>query len=176
MSLPRLTGPRVVLVPVPQVVARAVVRGTPLDAELAALGLRAAPGYPHDDSPDALRPLAEHGQAGNDGGWLITVDGEVAGDCGWQGGPDADGEVRIGYGLAVPSRRQGIGTEAVAVLCAWTEAQPAVRRLAADVRVGNEASRRLLRRLGFTEWPAEPGWVQCVRGEDQQTIAGRHVC
>jgi RimJ/RimL family protein N-acetyltransferase len=176
MSLPRLTGPRVTLVPVSSALARAVVDGTPAADPLAALGLRAAAGYPHEDSPDAFRPLAEHGEHGDDGGWLIAVDGEVVGDCGWQTGPDADGEVSIGYGLAVPSRRQGIGTEAVAVLCAWTEAQPGVRRLVADVRVGNEASRRLLLRLGFTEAPAEPGWVRCLRGEGQPAIAGRHVC
>jgi RimJ/RimL family protein N-acetyltransferase len=91
----------------------------------------------------------------------------VVGDCGWQGGPDGDGAVRIGYGLAAPSARLGLGTEAVAVLCAWADTQPGVRRLVADVQVGNEGSRRLLRRLGFTESPAEPGWLRCVRGEGQ---------
>ena len=176
MSLPRLTGPRVSLVPVPRTVAQAVVAGGPMDPSLAPLGLRAAPGYPHEDSPDAFRPLAEHGQEGDDGGWLVAVDGAVVGDCGWQGGPDGDGEVRIGYGLAPPSRRLGLGTEAVAVLCAWADTQPGVRRLVADVQVGNEGSRRLLRRLGFTESPAEPGWLRCVRGEGQPPIAGRHVC
>ena len=102
--------------------------------------------------------------------------GEIVGECGWLAGPDEDGEVRIGYGLAVPSRGQGLGTELVGVLCAWTDAQPGVRRVAADVRIGNEASRRLLRRLGFTEVAAEPGWVRCLRGHGQPSIAGRHVC
>jgi len=176
MSLPRLTGPLVALVPVPRALARAVLQGHPLDGPLAALGLRAADGYPHADSADALRPLAEHGVDGDDGGWLVGVDGQAVGDCGWHGGADPDGAVRIRYGIAAPWRRQGVGTEAVAVLCAWADAQPAVRRLVADVQVGNEASRRLLLRLGFTEYAAEPGWVRCVRGEGQPGIVGRHVC
>jgi RimJ/RimL family protein N-acetyltransferase len=54
-----------------------------------------------------------------------------------------------------------------------------VRRLCADVLVGNEASRRLLRRLGFREEPALPPYVRCVRDVGVTAtprIAGRHVC
>ena len=177
MTLPRLAGPRVALVPVPRSVAQAVV--TDAAPDLSGLGLRAGAGWPHADTADALRPLAEHGAEGDDGGWLITVDGEVVGDCGWRGGADSSGDVVLGYGLAKASRRQGIGTEAVALLCAWAEQQPGVRRLVADVHADNEASRRLLRRLGFAEEPAEPGWVRCVRGPElgrSHRIRGRHVC
>lgn len=176
MTLPRLTGPRVALVPVTHALAVAVLASGPLEGPLGALGLTAGDGWPHDDTADALRPLAEHGSEGDDGGWLIVVDGAVVGDCGWRGGASADGEVVLGYGLAEPVRRQGLGTEAVAVLCAWVERQPGVFRLAADVEVANEASRRLLRRLGFTEQPAAPGWVRCLRGQDQPRMRGRHVC
>lgn len=176
MTLPRLTGPRVALVPVPHDLAVAVLEHRPLDGPLAALGLTAGDGWPHDDTTDALRPLAEHGAPGGDGGWLVVVDGAVVGDCGWRGGASADGEVVLGYGLAAPARRQGLGTEVVAVLGAWAEHQPGVRQLAADVEVGNEASRRLLRRLGFTEEPAAPGWVRCLRGPGQPRVRGRHVC
>lgn len=180
MSLPRLSGPRVALVPVPHSLATAVLSGACVDAGLQELGLRAGDGWPHADTGDALRPLAEHGQPGGDGGWLIAVDGEVVGDCGWRGGADALGDVLLGYGLAVPARRQGLGTEAVAVLCAWAEAQPGVQRLVAEVHVGNEASRRLLRRLGFQEQPDDPPWVRCVReaatAGPTARIRGRHVC
>lgn len=177
MTLPRLVGPRVALVPVPHALATAVVSGSGVDAALGDLQLRAGSGWPHADTADALRPLAEHGAEGEDGGWLIAVDGEVVGDCGWRGGPDSRGDVLLGYGLAVPARRQGIGTEAVAVLCTWAETQPGVQRLVADVHLGNAPSRRLLRRLGFAEEPDEPPWVHCVRGPGTTArIRGRHVC
>lgn len=177
MTLPRLAGPRVALVPVPLEVARAVVDGSGVDTALQPLALHAARGWPHADTADGLRPLAEHGAQGGDCGWLIAVDGEVVGDCGWRGGPDASGDVLLGYGLASPARRQGLGTEAVALLCAWAERQPGVRRLVADVHADNEPSRRLLRRLGFIEQDAEPPWLRCLRSpEERPRIRGRHVC
>jgi RimJ/RimL family protein N-acetyltransferase len=58
--------------------------------------------------------------------------------------------VEIGYGLAAPYRGKGYGTEAVRVLADWVAAQPGVTAVTADVEVGNNASRRLLERLGFT--------------------------
>jgi RimJ/RimL family protein N-acetyltransferase len=173
VTLPRLAGPRVALVPVPPPVAEAVVRGDDPTTPLAGAGLRAAPGWPHADTADALRPMAEHGDPTFS--WLVAVGGEVVGDCGWSGPPGSDGTVEIGYGLAAASRRQGLGTEAVAVLLTWTEQQPGVRAVAARVQVGNEPSRRLLRRLGFVEEPAEPSWVRAVRGGGVR-IRGRHVC
>ncbi len=178
MTLPRLSGPRVSLVPVPHALAVAVVQGTGTDAALEPLGLRVGDGWPHADTADALRPLAEHGAEGEDGGWLIAVDGDVLGDCGWRGGADVHGDVLLGYGLAAPARGQGLGTEAVAVLCAWAEVQPGVQRLVADVHVDNAASRRLLRRLGFSEEPDDPPWVRCVRGPGTAParIRGKHVC
>lgn len=179
MTLPRLHGPQVSLVPVPHDLAVAVVQGGDVTAALAALGLRPAPGWPHAHTADALRPLAEHGAPGDDGGWLVCRDGEVVGDCGWRGGPDDEGDAELGYGLAPSARRQGLGTEAVALLSAWAERQPGVRRLVAETRVGNEASRRLLARLGFEEEPAAPSWVRCVRTAGPapaRRVQGRHVC
>lgn len=175
--LPRLSGPRVALVPVPHALAVAAVQGDDLIEALRPLGLDAGPGWPHAGTADALRALAEHGRDGDDGGWLIAVDGAVVGDCGWRGGADAGGDVLLGYGLARSARGQGLGTEAVAVLCAWAQAQPGVRRLVAEVHVDNEPSRRLLRRLGFAEEPDDPPWVRCVRERGSAPrIRGRHVC
>lgn len=175
MTLPRLTGAQVALVPVTRDLARAVVAGA--DPTPFLTPLRAGRGWPHADTVDALRPIAEHGEVGGDGGWLVVRDGLVVGDCGWRGGPDAEGSVLIGYGLAAPARGQGLGTEAVALLCAWAERQPGVERIVADVRADNDASRRLLRRLGFVELPDDPPWVRCVRGRDTAPrIRGRHVC
>ena len=178
MTLPRLAGPRVALVPVTRPVAQAVVAGADAAPALGLLGLRPGRGWPHAETADALRALAEHGVDGDDGGWLVVVDGEVVGDCGWRGGADAGGDVLLAYGVAAAYRRAGIGTEAVAVVCAWAEQQPGVQRLVAEVHVDNAASRRLLRRLGFVEQVDAPPWVRCVRGPGtaRERIRGRHVC
>ena len=160
----RLVGERVTLLPVPRSLAVAVVAGEGLAEAVQSLGLTAARGWPHADSADALRPLAEHG--GPDpahGTFLIAVADELIGDCGWLGGPDEAGDAEIGYGLASSARGRGLGTEAVAVLAAWVEQQPGVRRVTADALVGNEPSRRVLERLGFVAEREAPPYITYVR-------------
>jgi RimJ/RimL family protein N-acetyltransferase len=140
-----LTTPRLTLVPVGVDVARAVVAGD-------VSGVDAVPGWPHADTVDALRPVAQHGTPGALGTWFVRLreTGQVVGECGWYGPPGDTGEVEIGYGLAAPSRGQGYGTEAVRALVSWAAAQPGVRRVVASADLTNTASRRLLERLGFT--------------------------
>ena len=149
--------PSLRLVPISYATAAAIVVG-----ELS--GLTCAPGWPTADTPDALLGFVAAGDRTAYGGWLITrrSDGAVVGDCGWRGGPDINGDVEIGYGLAAPSRRQGIATEAIGALVTWIEEQPGVRRIVAEVLEDNVASRRLLERLGFTySHPVPPHvWYQ----------------
>ena len=110
-------------------------------------------GYPHADTFDALRMFVEHGGP-DDGGWFVVLAdlpaGRVVGDLGTFGPPDEQGRVEIGYGLAAPFRGRGIGTEAVATFVDWLVTVPGVRVVTASVEVGNEASRRLLARIGFS--------------------------
>ena len=150
MPRPTLRTERLVLVPQTPAAARALLAGEDP-------GLPLAAGYPHADSLDALRMQVEHGGP-DDGGWFVTLaaDGRVVGDCGTFGPPAEDGRVEIGYGLAAPFRGQGIGTQAVAALVEHLVGEPDVRVVTASVEVGNEPSRRLLERLGFslTDGPA----------------------
>jgi RimJ/RimL family protein N-acetyltransferase len=166
MSLPRLAGSRVSLLPVPYDVAVAALAGDPT-AALARIGLRPGPGWPHEDTADALRGLAEHGSPGDESGWLIVLADDrgdlVIGDCGWMGGPGPDGDAEVGYGLAAPYRGRGLGREAVALLCAWAERQPGVRELSAQVLPGNEASCRLLLGIGFSQAGACPPYLRFAR-------------
>lgn len=162
MSLPRLPGERVTLHPVPYDVAVAVLAGDPA-AALAGVGLSAGEGWPHEDTADALRGLAEHGSPGDEDGWLVVLGNEVIGDCGWMGGPGPDGDAEIGYGLAAPYRGRGLGREAVAVLCSWAEQQPGVRSVSAQVLPGNEASCRLLLGIGFSRDGENPPYLRFVR-------------
>ncbi len=107
------------------------------------------PDWPHADTADALRPLAEHPDDTPDGTFLITEDGVVVGDCGWFG-PPTDGVVDLGYGLAPSARGRGLGTAAVSLLLDWVADRGAVQARA-EVLPGNAASLRLLARLGFTD-------------------------
>lgn len=163
MSLPVLHGEHVSLVPVTHTVAVAALSNDRARVQSALDPLVAAPDWPHPDTADALRPLAEHGSPDQDGGWLVVVDDTVVGDCGWLGGPSGAGDVEIGYGLAPSARGRGVATEAVALLCSWAAAQPGVTRLTADVLPGNEASLRLLRRLGFVQAPADEAAAPYLR-------------
>src|SRR5688572_28332655 len=104
-----IATPRLVLVPVEADVARAVVSG---DLSRVPAGR----GWPHGDTLGALRLALDHDGAL---GWVVTLDGAVVGDCGTHGGPDEQGSVEIGYGLAQPYRGRGYATEAADALTGW---------------------------------------------------------
>ena len=143
MARPVLSTPRLRLVPQTREVAAALLDGRDC-------GLPLGEGYPHADTLDGLRLQVEHG-GDDDGGWFLTLasDGRVVGDCGTHGPVDEHGRVEIGYGVAGPFRGQGLGSEGVGALVGWLAVQPGVTAVTASVEVGNEASRRLLARLGF---------------------------
>ena len=122
-----------------------------------------APGWPHADSLDGIAIQSAHAESDDQTCFLAVLvsTGQVVGEAGWKGGPDAAGETEIGYGLAAPSRGQGLGTELVALLTGWVRAQPGVIRVVARVLPGNTASRRALERNSFELDPpdaaADPG-------------------
>lgn len=151
-----LSTPRLVLTPIALETAAALVAGTESD-------LLHGRGWPHEDTLSGLRMDLANGRA-DETGWFISLrdTGEVIGDCGWRGGPDADGSAEIGYGLAAPYRGRGYGTEAVRALVDWAVRQPGVRRLTADVLEHNTPSRRLLERLGFVVRETVPPYVRYV--------------
>jgi ribosomal-protein-alanine N-acetyltransferase len=135
-----LVTKRLVLEPLSQGAARAVVDGRPD-------GLRRGDGWPHADTLDALRMVAEHGSEA----WLILEDGVVVGDAGTHGPPDEQGDVEIGYGLAAPVRGRGLASEFVTALARHLLARPEVKRVVARaVLADNTPSRRALERAGFS--------------------------
>jgi RimJ/RimL family protein N-acetyltransferase len=138
MTTEEIAGDGLVLIPVPDDRIDAILAGD--------LGTyTAAPGWPRDDTVAALSFRSRRGLS-----WLIAVDGVIVGELGTKGPLDAADGVEIGYGLAAPSRGQGIGTRAVSALVDWLRAQDEVRRVLARVSTSNEPSRRLLERLGFS--------------------------
>jgi RimJ/RimL family protein N-acetyltransferase len=135
---------RLRLVPLTAEMARAILAGDL--SGLAAAGLTAADGWPHDDTADGLGMAVktEHPP-----GWLITADGAIIGDIGTHGPVDEAGRAEIGYGLAAPSRGQGYGGEAVAAVTEWLLRQPGVREVRAHTLPSNAPSRRVLEKASF---------------------------
>ena len=77
------------------------------------------------------------------------TDGLAVGDAGFHGPPGEDGDVEIGYAVVPAARGNGLASEATGLLVTWARSQPGVRTVSARVDPSNEASRRLLERLGF---------------------------
>lgn len=137
----RIETPRLVLVPLPDGTARAVLAG-----DLSALPHAA--GWPHDDTLDAFRMALAPDDPSQV--WLVMLGTAVIGDCGTVGGVDPAGDVELGYGLAAEHRGFGYGTEVVSGLSRWLIEQPGVRRVVArEVLASNLPSRRALERVGF---------------------------
>jgi RimJ/RimL family protein N-acetyltransferase len=125
----------IALVPLTAEQARRIVDGD-------VSGLRQAAGWPHEDTVDGLG-LVERGASA----WLVELDGVVIGDCGTVG--PLEGEVEIGFGLALEFRGQGHGTELVRLLAARLLEEPSVFAVVAHTLPENAASARVLEKAGF---------------------------
>lgn len=84
--------------------------------------------------------------------WLlvITADRFGAGLIGFKGIPDDYGEVEIGYGIDPGYRRKGFTTEAARTLIDWALEQPACLAVTAWSDKDNQASARVLEKVGMT--------------------------
>ena len=102
-------------------------------------------GWPHDDSLDGLRLVAD----GQGRAWLVVLDGVVIGDCGTHGAAGPGVTVEIGYGLAAPYRGRGHGRQVVSALTRWLLDELGAAEVIAHTDVGNIPSRRALKRAGF---------------------------
>ncbi|MEM6852400.1 MAG: GNAT family N-acetyltransferase [Pseudomonadota bacterium] len=85
---------------------------------------------------------------GVEGAWMMIVDDEIVGLCGFKGAPSADGEAEIGYGVAPARRMRGYATAAVGELIGEAR-NIGVRMLRAETEASNIASEKALRRNGF---------------------------
>jgi RimJ/RimL family protein N-acetyltransferase len=61
------------------------------------------------------------------------------------------GQGALGYWLVPEVHRQGLGTEAVNLICGWALTETDIHRIVAYVEPSNTASIALLRKCGFTE-------------------------
>jgi RimJ/RimL family protein N-acetyltransferase len=116
-------------------------------------------GYPLPGTRVAARNVMKQAEAAQDGGndqWgmfqiILRETGEVIGDIGFHGPPDATGTVEIGYGIVEQYRGRGLAGESAVAICALAWSRPDVRRIIAQTDVGNAPSAGVLRHAGFRE-------------------------
>jgi ribosomal-protein-alanine N-acetyltransferase len=133
--------------------ARACLSG-PRAAALS-LGVGVPDTWPPEELREALdfyaRGLDRGDAAAGWGVWLVVhraPDPRLAGSAGFKGRPDRGGCVELGYGIEPEFRRRGLATEATEALVRWAWARGA-GRIVAECHEDNEASRRVLRRIGM---------------------------
>jgi RimJ/RimL family protein N-acetyltransferase len=80
----------------------------------------------------------------------VTETGELLGACGAHYRGDDRTTIEIGYWVAKEGRGRGVATTALTRLVRWCRESLGVERVWAEVLVGNEASQRVLDRVGFT--------------------------
>ena len=80
---------------------------------------------------------------------MHAADGALVGETGFHGPPDASGTVEVGYSVVPGYRGRDIAPEATGALIEYAFASPAVRRVVAGCLEDNDASRRVLQKLGM---------------------------
>lgn len=83
--------------------------------------------------------------------WLI-IDYEeqrVIGDLNFKGKPNDDGIIEMGYSILPKYRQQGYAYEATQALLNWGFAHPSVQVIRAECFQNNQASQRVLEKLGM---------------------------
>lgn len=124
-----------------------------LDAQAAMeADLRLAPSFAvlEGHELDAMRWLHGMASAHRDDhlwytNWQIVLSSAnlSIGSCCFKGGPNAAGEVELGYGIRPPCRNNGYMTEAARALCRWALERRGVIAVIAETDKDNPASRRI---------------------------------
>ena len=89
-----------------------------------------------------------------DGPWWTYLivhkqDVRLIGTCGFKGAPSIDGEVEIGYEIADNYQNRGLATETARALTEFAFAQSGVEKVIAQTLAEENASVRVLKKLGF---------------------------
>lgn len=149
--MPHLRTARLELKPFTQALAQTVLEDRDRFAD--ALGVRVPSAWPGPDLAEALPFFAQEPSLGDWSVLLVhTEDGVLVGEMGFKGGPDAQGDVELGYSLIPAYRGQGLTSEAAAALVPWALRQPGVRGVIAECALDNAASIGVLRRVGFVQF------------------------
>jgi RimJ/RimL family protein N-acetyltransferase len=92
-----------------------------------------------------------HEQQGHTDNWMIVVENEVVGLCGYKHPPSVEGTVELGYSISLRQRRRGHATSAVAAVIANAQADSRIFHIIAKTAIDNHASQRVLIKNGFQQ-------------------------
>ena len=103
------------------------------------------------------------GLAENEEVFGIDLHGELIGICGFT--LEEDGDAELGYWIGKPYWGQGYATEAARVVMSYGFGKMGVRRFVCKHLDGNEASARVIRKLGFRHTGTATGWCEARQCE-----------
>ncbi|TWT13337.1 GNAT family N-acetyltransferase [Planomicrobium sp. CPCC 101079] len=92
----------------------------------------------------------------------IVVDWEerqLVGEIGCKGGPDENGVVEIGYGIAESFRNKGYASEMVKGLVEWLKQKEMVTKIVANCLETNQPSIKVLEKSGFKRTHVADGLI-----------------
>ncbi|MEO7224263.1 MAG: GNAT family N-acetyltransferase [Devosia sp.] len=124
-------------------------------AELARLlAVKPPPSWPPEHSDADTREwmrnlLRRHPDEPGYSAWYLIAEGELVGNMGYTGPPDAEGAVEIGYSVVAERHRRGYASAGVDLLVARAFADPRVAVVAAHTLVDGLASQGVLLKAGF---------------------------
>ena len=160
----RLHSARLDLQPLPAAAAAALPGNRETAAALIGATLPAA--WPQGDLLDILPvQAAAEPDLERFGVWvMIERDTDrVVGDVGFMGPPEA-GVVELGFSVIPDRRRRGYATEAAATLVGWALREAGVCSVVARCDADNEASVRVLERVGLVRTGEDDGVIHWRSG------------
>jgi len=80
---------------------------------------------------------------------ISKIDNKMVGDLCIVGGPNANGEIEIGYGTYDEFRNKGFMTEVVSGIIEWAKTQPEIKSIVASTDKTNNASFKVLEKNSF---------------------------
>jgi RimJ/RimL family protein N-acetyltransferase len=150
---------RLDLVPLALPIAAAIVAG------VRPPGVRWALGYPTDGTLIGAGLIVTAHNKGHDLGpfgtyQVIYRDRDViVGDCGFEGPPNSEGEIRIAVGTAISQRRRGYAREAAQGLIRWALERDDIVRVIADTARTNAPSIGVMETAGMRRYRADESLV-----------------
>ncbi|HEX9990636.1 MAG TPA: GNAT family N-acetyltransferase [Chloroflexia bacterium] len=93
----------------------------------------------------------------------------IIGDIGFQEPPNDNGTVEMGYSIVPAYRKRGYATEAGRAIIAWAFSRPEVKRVIANCLQDNQASIRVLEKLGMKRMGVEASMLQWEIGRNSRS-------
>ncbi|GGI28357.1 GNAT family N-acetyltransferase [Pedobacter mendelii] len=82
---------------------------------------------------------------------ISKIENKIIGDLCFTGEPEANGEIKIGYGTYEGFKGKGYLTEAVGRIVKWAIDQPEVKTISVSIAIGNLASYSILDKNTFVK-------------------------